>query len=672
MDEKDKTSTNREEDKKNNKKSEENKIDANNNTNTNANNTHYEKFPQIPDYDSEKLSDEEFSEILNKYKQMFSDIDLWDRIGFIRPLGGFFYNFVLAIIGILIGMIFIGFLLSYLYPWPEAEGYRSIAGVYYQLLFAIMDIGTAYGIERFVAEYRIKDPRRMIKYLQFFIWYQMITGLFQVTFIAIWSFFYIPKTTLAYAIWIFLILSTTQYPGCLGYFKAVLKGLQQFHKTAILDFVGQYFFQQATNIIFILLGRWWGAQNPVIGELLGLTIGAAIGAYIDDFFTTILSIYYFNKVVKQFGLHWWDALYHDFDWKLAWECISFGVRVAIGPLWGTFVGYTINMYWITYVPQWATFATLSGIARGIADLMKMGEGINLIPAISESFLNGKKRLAQFYIAQTFKYWTFFAIPMIFIISTYVPVVIHAALYIQGAENYILAASFIFPWMVFNFQENVTHTADHIIVGASRPTFLMITRLLEETGKLLLMTIWIVWLEIPIRQGIMGVAWVHSCGILPAVIGKTVVGWIFIHKKIVKVHFPWWQTFVAPLLASLVMFILSLFYLNLIHPYLETSIGVLPAGIITMLVAFLLMFAFIYLGLYGFFGGFDDFGFQIFYLSAEMAGPSKWLMKSIGAMISIGIKVSPFHNKFPIPSKYAELEAYELMYKRKLVDLMEQQ
>jgi len=530
-----------------------------------------------------------------------------------------------------------------------------------------MDVGTAYGIERFVAEYRIKDPKKMIKYLQFFIWYQMITGLFQVTFVALWSLYYIPKTTLAYAIWIFLILSTTQYPGCLHFFKAVLRGLQQFHKTAILDFIGNYIFQQATNIIFILLGRWWGARNPIIGELLGLSIGAAIGSYIDDFFTTALSIYYFDKVVKQFGMRWYEALRHDFDWNIAWESISFGIRVSIGPLWATFVGFTINMYWINYVPQWTTFATLSGLARGIADLMKLGEGIDLIPAISESFLNGKNKLAQFYISQTFKYWTFFAVPMAFLITTYVPVLIKAALSIQGAENYILATSFIFPWILFNFQENVTHTADNIIVGASRPNFLMLTRVLEETGKLLLMTLWIVWLKIPIKYGIGGVAWVHAMGIWPAVIAKTIAGWWYINKKIVKVHFPYWQTFFAPFVSSIIMIGLSRLYLILIHPKLESAIGVLPAGVISLIIAFLVLFAFVYLGFYGFFGGFDDFGFQIFRTSAEMAGPSKWLMKSISKIISVGIKISPLHNKFPIPSKYAELEAYELMYKRKFVD-----
>jgi len=73
---------------------------------------------EIPKYNAEELTSEEFEDILNKYKRILSEVNLWEKIGFSRPLGGLFYNFVLSIIGILIGLVFIGFLLSVLYPWP--------------------------------------------------------------------------------------------------------------------------------------------------------------------------------------------------------------------------------------------------------------------------------------------------------------------------------------------------------------------------------------------------------------------------------------------------------------------------------------------------------------------------------------------------------------------------
>jgi len=318
------------------------------------------------------------------------------------------------------------------------------------------------------------------------------------------------------------------------------------------------------------------------------------------------------------------------------------------------------MYWITYIPQWATFATLSSVGRGIADLMKLGEGINLTPSVSESFLNGKKKLAQFYISQTFKYWTFFAVPMVFIIATYLPKILAAALDIQGAETYVLATAFIVPWMIYNFQENPTHTADMIIVGASKPTFLMMTRLIEETGKLILMTTWILWLKLPQTYGLDAIVWIISMGIWPAVIGKTIAGWWFINKKIVKVKVPIWQTFIAPLLASLTMVILSLVYLNTVHVFLVGAIGLLPAGVIAVLIAFIGMFGIVYLSAYGFFGGYDTFGFQIFKNAVKISGPSKWLMKIMELFLTLGIKISPLHNRFAIPDREAKLEAYELM------------
>ncbi|MHA1896086.1 MAG: hypothetical protein ACTSU2_01715, partial [Promethearchaeota archaeon] len=455
--------------------------------------------------------------------------------------------------------------------------------------------------------------------------------------------------------------------GFLGFFKAALRGLQQFNKTAILDFIGQYIFQMATNIIFILWGRWWGAHNPQIGELMGLTIGAAIGAYIDDFFATGLSIYFFNKTVKKMGFKWTTAFHHDYDKKLVWECFSFGVKVALGPLWGTAVGFIINMYWITYVPQWATFSTLSGLGKGIADIMKMGEGIKLVPATSESFLNGKRRLAQFYIAQTFKYWTFFALPMFVIILAFVPALMRAVLQIQGAETYALASVFIFPWMIFNLQENVTHTADMIIVGASRPNFLMIIRLLEETGKLLLMTTWIVWLDLPSKYGLTAITWIVAMGIWPAVITKTIIDWWYINKYIVKVKISLWQTFAAPIFASISIYIISKVYLWTIDAYLTQKYGALIAGVVALLFALLVVFAFLYIFFYAFYGGFDDFGFSIFHDAVKISGPSRPLMLVIEAFLKLGVKFSPLHNKFEIPSKYPRLEAYELMEIREKTD-----
>ncbi|GAB4325150.1 MAG: hypothetical protein Kow0069_31030 [Promethearchaeota archaeon] len=596
----------------------------------------------------------------------FADLDPWEKIGFVRPLGGFFYNYVLSLLTLLIGFLLIGYLLGLFYPWPEAEGYRAIVGSLFALLFQIFDIGTAYGISRFIAEWRVKNPRVMLHYIQFFVWYQMFTGLVQTSVIAAWALIYLPQTSLAYATWLFLLVSTTQYPGMLGYFKAALDGLQKFDKIAILDFVGGQVFQNATNVIFILLGRYLGARNPAVGELMGLAMGAAIGSYVDDFFAMALSAHYFGKAVRPFGFSVRDCFGHEFDWPLVKQCVSFGVQVAAGPLYGTFVGWVINLYWINLVPQWATWTQLSSVASGLANIVTVGSGIKLTAATSESFLNGKKYLAQFYIAQTWKYYTMFAFPMLVIIGVFLPVILEVALSIQGAENYVLAIPFLLPWIVRHMQQPPTSTADMIMVGASKPTQLTIVRFVEECLKLLLMTLFVPLLDLPGRYGFRAIVWLVPCGIYPAILFKTTLLWFYIHKKIVPVRIPGWQTFVAPSLASVVMIGVSYAFLLLLWPLMAANLGILAAGGLALLFALTVLLA-TYMFFYAWFGGLDEFGFRTFREAKDMSGPSKPLIGFLFAFVKAGVRSSPLHDKFPIPSEDARREALELMLAREEVE-----
>ncbi|MBN2152990.1 MAG: hypothetical protein JW839_16175, partial [Candidatus Lokiarchaeota archaeon] len=508
--------------------------------------------------------------------------DPWEKVGFARPLGGFFYGYSLSIVTLVIGIIMAGFIISWLYPWPEAEGYRSVVTMMFSFMFQIFDIGTAYGIERFVAEYRIKDPKKMVGYIQFFIWYQMFTGLVQVTILAFLALYFFPVTNLSYAIWIILIYSTIQYPSMLGMFKAVLDGLQHFNKTQVLGFIGGQGFQMLTNVAFILVGRWIGSMNPAYGELMGLTIGATIGAYIDDFMTFWLSSWYFSKAMQKFGFTARGCFGHEFDRKMAKECIVFGIQVEIGPLVGTFVGWMTSLYWITFVPQFTTWNTLSGVAAGLAGIINTGYGINLTSAISESFLNGKKNLARFYMSQSIKYSGMFAPTFFVVIAIFLPIIIQVVLRIQGAENYVLAVPFIFPWVLRRVQEPYGWLADNIMVGSSHPTALSIIRTLEELGKLLFMTLFIVWLQLPQRYGLAAIVWILPCGILPAIILKTFASWTFIQKRVVNVRFKEyaWQAWGASGLTAGVIAGICWLYLVLAWDPLAAAVGHLVAGIIS--------------------------------------------------------------------------------------------
>ena len=51
----------------------------------------------------------------------------FNKIGYARPLGGFFYEFFYGIIGVVLSVALFEFYLGILYPWPESAGYNGIA-----------------------------------------------------------------------------------------------------------------------------------------------------------------------------------------------------------------------------------------------------------------------------------------------------------------------------------------------------------------------------------------------------------------------------------------------------------------------------------------------------------------------------------------------------------------
>ncbi len=598
-------------------------------------------------------------------EQHFSGVDPWEKVGFSRTLGGFFYQYVLFLVAALFSALLFGYLLGLVYPWPEAEGYRNIVGQLFGLLFTVFDVGTAYGIERYIAEWRIKDPRKMLHYIQFFINYQMITGLCQTTGLSIYALFFATGGAQAYAVWLMLILSTTQYPGMLGYFRSALKGLQRFDKEQVLRFIADNVFQQVTNIGFIILGRMYGAAHPEIGELMGLAIGAAIGSYIDDFFAMWLGAHYFKQATKDFGFKITDCFRHDFDRKLVKECLIFGFQVSIGGLVGTAVGWVINLYWIELVPQYSTWVQLAGVAGGVANVVQWGTGIEMVPAISESFLNGKTKLAQFYTAQSWKWNFFLAFPLTVMLGAYLPIILTVVLTFSGTESYLLAVDFLLPMLIMKFLGPISSFADMVITGASRPKFLAYIRIFEEMGKLLVMTLFIpVWHLT--NGGFTAIVWILSAGTFLPTLLKTIVSWWYIHKKIFPIKFPYGQALIAPGFASGIIIVISLLYRGYVWPPLLEFLGVIPAALVTVVWMLVGTFS-IYMFWYAFFGGFDDFGLKVFREAVKISGPSRPLMKFLQFFVDLGVKVSPWHNKFTIESEIPRHEALELMLIREAAD-----
>jgi len=584
---------------------------------------------------------------------------LWEAIGFHKPLAGFWYNLTFSLIGLVLTIFITGALVNIFYPYPESNGYRSVTSGIFALFYTIMDLGTNMTMDRFIADARIRNPTKMMQYIQYFIWYQAITGLFQTTIVSYYALFIVPYGNLAYGMWLMLIVASYQYPGYLGVFSGVLGSLQHYHRTMLLGFISGQIFNRVTELSFVFLGRLWGQSDPRIGEILGIAIGANIGTYICNFFSMWLSAYYFTKAMKGEGLRARDCFRHDFDFKLVKECAVFGIKTGMPNIIGVATSLIILWESILFIPQYTTYATLAGLASGISGFVNWGNISAPTPALAESYLNGKKILTQYYITATVRYITLFQmlfLPMILSILF----ILNRFLVELNMLNYLLAVPFFIPTLIF---QSYTSFADSIQLGCNRPTFLMIIRFAEECLKVFFTTLWLVILHLVTTYGFPALIWVMPLGIFPAVIFKTVAAYIRIHKTIVKVSINKYQTLVVPLTSGAIMFggLFSLLFF-VITP-LENIIGFFPA-IIIALVLLLLIVLFVYLPLTALLGGWDTMSLREFKQAAQMSGPSKLFVWPMYKMTELACKKSKLFNKHPIDSTEAMIEARELWEMKK--------
>jgi hypothetical protein len=588
--------------------------------------------------------------------------DLWEQIGFHKPIAGFWYNLTFSLISLLLGVFLTGFLVQYFYPFPESNGYRDVTGGIFTVLFVVMDLGTHMTMDRFIGESAIKNPEKMLHYVQYFVWYQAFTGLIQTTVVSIYALYFVPKTDLAYGVWLMLIVATYQYPGFLGVFGGVLGSLQQYNKTAVLGFITGQGFQRITELAFVFWGRQWGLANPEIGEIMGIAIGANIGVYIDDFFAMWLSAYFFSDAMKDKGIRPRDCFKIDFDLALVKEALWFGVKTGAPSLIGVITGLIILMIYITNVPQYTTFSILSGLMGGISGFVNWGGVSAPTPLIAESYLNGKRKLTQFYIAQTWRYillFQFLFLPVIVSIYNILP-----EFFIEfKMENYMLAIPFFLPTLLRNLQQPLTSFADSIQLGTNNPNFLMFLRFSEELLKIFFISLWVVWLKLPQIYGLGALIWIIPCGEYPAILFKTITAYVHIHRNIIPLRINRWQTFVAPILSGLTIFALLMICVSVILPYFRTIMPFTPA-IILAIFLLIVVLLFGYLPLTALFGGWDDQSLKEFRRAAWMSGPSKFYVWPMYKLTEWFCRHSKLHNRYPIESDEALQEATELLELKK--------
>ncbi len=589
----------------------------------------------------------------------------WEDVGFHRPLANFFYGIAISVIGAVAGLVFMSLIYTWLYPYPEINGYNGIAGGIYAIVFMLFDIGTAFGIERFIAEWRVKDPARMVKFTQFYIWFQMMTGIIQVVILSLLILHVIRFSELSYLTWLLLIICQKQWPGQLGIFHAVLNGLQLYDKHQILGLVSGQLFQNITNVAFILLGRWVGATNPAVGEIVGMAIGAAIGSYVDDFFAMMVAAYFFNKAMKPFGYSARDCFRLEFDREIVKQCMWYGLQVSVVPLVSTAASTGVLFMMIDTIPSLATYKALLGFVSGLVGFIDAGN-FSLVPSIAESYMNGKKELARFYIANSLRWNGYLMMLFTCVLLAAMPMVLEVVLDLPGLEYYSQAFIFFVPVLVHRLILPFIAYPDSILVGCLHINFYTVSRVIEE-GIFLLENYLFMYVFKIQDQSIYGIVWILAMERFICRNIKMAMMWFYIHKRVFKVKFYWYQMIICPFLCGLPIILFGVIWKPLVfdplipvfQPLLAEYAVLVPAAI-TLLVAFIAIPLLMFMPLNGYLGGFDDYGLMTLKKAVDLSGPSKPFTRLIYKSVLLGVRRSKLHNRFKIPWEQSMQEIKDLM------------
>ncbi|MHA1369221.1 MAG: hypothetical protein ACTSRA_05865, partial [Promethearchaeota archaeon] len=410
-----------------------------------------------------------------------------------------------------------------------------------------------------------------------------------------------------------------------------------------------------------------------------------------------VAMYYFNKVMAPNGIRARDCFGHGYITKdVIKTSVWWGIQLSMPGMVGSALSFVNLVIMLIYLPQYQHWRTIADISNFMGGLITIGRWLSMKAAISESYMNGKPALAQYYFANSYKWYFTMMFLFLGIFIVYLPMVLEFLLQLEGAERYILAVPFVIPSMIWSAFAHFPDRFDDIIVGADHPT----AKTLWEVGGAITGTIWnffsLAVLQWHLKFGLNGMVFLFTFAGFAGYIAFLFIRWIFIEYYIFHIKIPIWQGIIAPLLSILIILPISYMWLNFVHTphilpatrsFLESTAvqlnldnpskiasewGNIIAGLIT--VAFALFSSLvIFFFLLGFFGGWDDFGFLIMLKVYHLSGPSKPIVKLILGCSNLGIKLSKrtlkLHSRFPIEARLPFIQSIELLIERQINDII---
>lgn len=520
-----------------------------------------------------KLSAEKLAAMQQREKSISEQ---WEEVGTHRQLSGFLFGFFGGFFLLIPQIILTGFIFPrYIMPYPAIAGMYDWAKNLFAAVYAVFDLGTSVALAKYFAQYRLDKPEKAIRYVQIFIYWQMITGLFQTSLIALLGSFLFPQSYLAHMSYLFIFNSLIQFPGWFSVLIFVFQGMQRTDYQLIGNILQTAIFDLIAKYGFILIFRAIFSEIPQYGDGFGAMLGYSIGEWVGAFVTFLTTLSLFKKL----GFHQSTLFRIDFRKEEIKEVLTFGSKYIIGaalvPLVHMLQAILLSMWIYNYNAEWGYFSMINTFVQinQLVNLYTQG----LMSGISEAHSYKRQKLLDLNIVQGFKisnYMSFFLISALAILAE--PFITGAmGVDWQGAVVYVPLL------LIRTCFEPATWLGDKVFQGTGYTKEMSISWVIEQASRVIFLLIFMIPMQM---MGVL-LAWLLS------LVLKVIYQWYTIRRVITKSSFYVWKSFIAPGIAAVInMGLLYLFR------------GIMFQGDIFTAIALFIIGFFLFLPIYSFLTG----------------------------------------------------------------------
>ena len=566
---------------------------------------------------------------------------LWRRVGFHRPLAGLLTLFPLGLMLFLPLAVFnLRMVPETLLPNEQTLTNWHQVGEWMSIIALCFDAGVGLAAVYHFSIHRIHYPRRSWRFFQFYLWWQLMSGVALAGIVVLGVATILHRTSLAHLTYLILVWTILQVPGFFSIFGLFFRAVQRFDQEQSLRVLGMAGVA-GCQALCVPLFRAWGATQPAIGRALGSAMGLGMGLYTARLLTFLLGLGLF----KQAGHPLASIFRPTYRGDIVNRTLSFGLRRTAGTM-ALALSSLFMIRWlsgqlseqnVTYTHWMALFTALS-----VYDLLLWGLGHSLVPTMAQVLALDAHTLLRYYVNQALRYGIGLSLFLTSVLSAIGP-----GIWLELLGLPPEAGQWLLPILGLGAARWLVWIPHRILEAGGRPglssVIIVVAHGLRVIGTLILTPRW----------GLKTVFVVNAIGLGIEIL----LAWIVVRNLVVRVKVNVWQTWIAP---SASAFILYQGLALLVGEMGAASLWMNVAGYSVMMILALPVF----MGLTALLGGWDqgslvelDRAVQL----CRLSYPFSWLILQF---TRLGARVSPLHGRFPVSIyELAQEEAEALTHAR---------